>query len=78
MREVLVMFKEKALLAETFVEEEKGQWIVYIEVIFKDCVVRKEVGRYFTKERAEIAAKYIRRVANKDLPFPPDGLGGCC
>ncbi|RUM31083.1 MAG: AP2 domain-containing protein, partial [Aquifex sp.] len=29
-------------------------------------------------KKAEIAAKYIRRVANKELPFPPDGLGGCC
>lgn len=72
------MFKERALLAETFVEYEKGLWVVYIEVIFKDEVVRKKVGEYFTKEKAEIAAHYIKRVANKELPYPPDGLGGCC
>ncbi|HID65552.1 MAG TPA: AP2 domain-containing protein [Aquificaceae bacterium] len=72
------MFPDKALLAETFVEYRRGQWIVYIEVIFKDEIVKKEVGRYFTKKKAEIAANYIRRVANKELPFPPDGLGGCC
>ncbi|HID05083.1 MAG TPA: AP2 domain-containing protein [Aigarchaeota archaeon] len=72
------MFPHKALLAETFVEHQNGQWVVYIEVLFHDCVVRKEVGRYFTEKHAKIAAKYIRRVANKDLPLPPDGLGGCC
>lgn len=72
------MFKDKAVLAETFVVQEKGQWVVYIEVLFKDTTVRHEVGRYFTKEKADIAANYIRRVANKDLPYPPDALGGCC
>ncbi len=72
------MFPNKALIAETFVEEDRCQWVVYIEVLFEDETVRHEVGRYFTKSKAEIAAKYIRRVANKDLPFPPDALGGCC
>ncbi len=72
------MFKEKALLVETFVEKEDGQWVVYIEVMFKDTVVRRKLNRYFTKEKAEIAASYIKRCANRDLPFPNDGLGGCC
>lgn len=72
------MFPNKALLAETFVVKEKGQWAVYIEVLFDDDVVRYKVGEYFTKQKADIAAKYIRRVANKDLPHPPDALGGCC
>ncbi|RUM30878.1 MAG: AP2 domain-containing protein, partial [Aquifex sp.] len=45
------MFPDKALLAETFVEYHRGQWIVYIEVIFKDEIVKKEVGRYFTKKK---------------------------
>ncbi len=72
------MFKHKALLAETFVEENNGEWIVFIEVIFQDEVVRHEVGRYFTKERAQIAANYIKRCANRDIPYPNDGLGGCC
>ena len=72
------MFKEKALLAETFIEEKDGQWSVFIEVLFKDSSVRYEVGRYFTKEKAQMAANYIKRCANRDIPYPNDGLGGCC
>ncbi len=72
------MFKEKALLVETFVEKEDGQWVVYIEVLFKDQVVRRRLNKYFTKEKAQIAANYIKRCANRDIPFPNDGLGGCC
>jgi len=72
------MFSEKALLAETFVEERQGQWIVYLEVIFEDETRIYEVGRYYTEPKAKIAAGYIRRVVNKDLPHPPNALGGCC
>ncbi|ADC90035.1 hypothetical protein Thal_1406 [Thermocrinis albus DSM 14484] len=72
------MFPNKALLAETFVEKDDGQWVVYIEVLFPDETVRYEVGRYFTQEKAERAASYIKRCANRDLPYPNDGLGGCC
>ncbi|MDQ7082710.1 MAG: hypothetical protein Q9N34_06955 [Aquificota bacterium] len=68
------MFPSKALLAETFVEKIDGQWVVFVEVIFEDETVRREVGRYFTEEQARIAANYIRRNINRDIPFPPDGL----
>jgi len=72
------MFPDKALLAETFVEKVDGQWAVFVEVIFEDGTMRYEVGRYFTEQQAKVAANYIKRNINRDLPFPPDGLGGCC
>ena len=57
-----------------FVEEEKGQWVVYLEVTFWEdegefplSKVRHRISTYRTRRQAEIAAEYIRRGADRDI-----------
>lgn len=72
---------ENAVWVETTVEEEKGQWVVYLEVGFWEPneldnvqTVRHRIQAYPKKRLAEIAAHWIERAANKDLPNPPLGF----
>ncbi len=65
---------------ETFVEKEKGQWVVYLEVTFweseRDFPLKTERHRiqaYRKQSQAEVAANWYQRAANRDLRFPPFG-----
>lgn len=57
---------EDALAVETYVDEQRGQWIVSIAVVFADGVVRREIGTYRSRRRAEIAASWVKRGAERD------------
>lgn len=62
-----------ALGVETEVIPERGQWAVDIIVIFTDGVVRRRVDTYRTQALAAIAAKNIKRAAERDIPGPLNG-----
>lgn len=49
--------------------EEKGLWVVYVEVGDSESSVRHRVNAYYKKSLAEIAAKWIRRTAEKEISF---------
>lgn len=62
---------EPAIAAKAVVEEEKGRWVVYLEVGFSSPgaaeirTERKRITDYPTRERARIAAEWIERTADK-------------
>ena len=58
---------------ETYVERRNGQWEVDIMVIFEDGVVRKTVNTFRTERRAQIAAEWIKRAAQRDIAGPING-----
>jgi hypothetical protein len=64
---------EEALSVDTVVVEERGQWAVDIVVVFGDGIVRKRIETYRTKNLAEIAAKLIKRAAERDIKGPLNG-----
>ncbi len=71
-------FPDDAFAAETFVEKEKGRFVVYLEVHFwenategKVATYRHRIQEYSTQRKAEIAAEIIRRAANRDIKYPP-------
>ena len=64
---------ERAEGVETVVTEERGRWIVEIVVVFADGVVRRRINDYPTRRRAEIAADWIRRTADRDIEGPLNG-----
>ena len=64
---------EDAQTVDTVVVEERGQFAVDIVVVFDDGVVRKRIGTYRTRRRAELAANLIRRAAERDIRGPRNG-----
>lgn len=62
-----------ALAVETYVEQERGRWVVDIVVVFTDEVVRRRVNDYPTRRHAEIAAGWIKRGAARDIEGPLNG-----
>ncbi|MDX1890567.1 hypothetical protein [Mycolicibacterium sp. 050158] len=63
----------EALAVETIIVEERGQFVVEIAVVFADGIVRKRIDTHRTRRRAEIAAKLIKRAAERDLKGPLNG-----
>ncbi len=70
-----------AVYAQTIIEQEKGRWVVYLEVGFWEPnevdnlqTVRRRIQDYPKKRLAEIAANWIERAAKKDLRYPPTGF----
>lgn len=53
----------------TEVIEERGQWVVYLEVGDSESCVRHRINAYHKKSLAEIAAKWIKRTAEKEQVF---------
>lgn len=62
-----------ALAVETYVECERGRWVVDIVVVFADEAVRRRIGDYATRRHAEIAAGWIKRGAARDIEAPLKG-----
>jgi hypothetical protein len=60
---------DDALAIATYVRQEKGRWVVYAEVTFTDTVRRFRLNDYRTKRHAEIAARCIRRGADRPPRF---------
>lgn len=61
------IIEEKYVVTEVI--EERGQWVVYLEVGDSENCVRHRIKAYHKKSLAEIAAKWIKRTAEKERPF---------
>jgi len=64
---------DRAGAGEPYVERRNGQWEVDIVVIFEDGAVRKMVNTFRTERRAQIAAEWIKRAAQRDIAGPING-----
>ncbi|GEL19896.1 hypothetical protein [Pseudonocardia asaccharolytica] len=64
---------EPALGVETVVVTDSGQWAVELVVLYRDGVVRRRIDTYPTKARAEIAARMIKRGAERETRGPVNG-----
>lgn len=53
----------------TEVVEESGQWVVYLEIGDMESSVKHKINTYHKKRLAEIAAKLIKRTAEREEPF---------
>lgn len=67
-------FPDEALAVDVFIEQEQGQWVVYLDVIFMDETVRHRVQSYRTQRQAEIAGAWMKRGVNRNLDRPPRGV----
>jgi hypothetical protein len=67
-------FDRNALRAYARIEREAGMWVVYLEILFTDGVLRKRIAAYPSREKAEMAAHWMGRIADRDLDGPPTGL----
>ncbi len=56
----------------TEVLDEAGRFVVVLDVVFPDGVVRHRLGEYHTRARAETAARLFRAAAERD--HPPTGF----
>ena len=67
-------FPDEALAVDTYVREEQGQWVVYMDVFFWGETVHHRIQAYPRRRLAEIAADWIKRAASRDLQQPPLSL----
>ncbi len=65
--------EDQAREVATRVIERNGRFEVEILVVFPDRCVRKVVGDYPTRRKAEIAASWICRAADRDIEGPVHG-----
>ncbi len=65
--------ERNTIIEEKFVRteiiEERGQWVVYVEVGDSESSIKHRINAYFKKSLAEIAAKWIKRTAEKENVF---------
>ncbi len=54
------------LFASAVVLEEAGRFVVVLDVVFPDGVVRHRLGDYHTRARAEVAAKWYQATAERE------------
>jgi hypothetical protein len=66
-------FDRSALRAYSRIEREAGMWVVYLDVLFTDGVARRRIAAYASRAQAEMSAKWMQRVADRDLDGPPSG-----
>jgi hypothetical protein len=55
---------------ETEVVEERGRWVVYLEVLDVNGSVRHRLQTYSTKRQAEVAASFFKRSASREIGLP--------
>ena len=74
-------FEDHATHVNMIVEQEKGRWVVYIEVTFWELDkenplqhYRHRIQDYPTKRKAELAASWIKRAAERDIGSAPMGF----
>lgn len=53
----------------TEIVEERGRWVVYVEVGDSESSIRHRVNDFHKKSLAEIAAHWIKITAEKERPF---------
>lgn len=49
-------------------------WVVYLDVLFVDGIAHRRIAAYPSREKAEMAARWMERVADRDLDGPPSGF----
>lgn len=72
-------FPDRALGVTRRIEPEQGRWAVYLDITMWDetnrsnplHTIRRRVRDYATREQAEVAAKWMERAAERELPQPP-------
>ncbi|HEY0163679.1 MAG TPA: hypothetical protein VGB69_13445 [Edaphobacter sp.] len=70
---------ESAIAAKAIVEQEKGRWVVYLDLGFSQPgsgeirIERRRIADYSTSERAVVAASWIERTADRDLKSQNQG-----
>jgi len=67
-------FPDAAVAAQTSVVYERSQWVVYLEIIFRAETRRYRIEAYRSERQARIAADWIERAAQRELPHPPTGM----
>jgi hypothetical protein len=71
-------FERQALAARTRIAREHGRWVVTLEVLMipdrDDYVIAHRIADYPTEAAATVAARWIERAAQRDLPRPPLGF----
>jgi len=81
LRIALSGFPAKAVAAKSWIEEENGRWVVYLEAGFWEAeesdnpmqVVRHRIADYATRREADVAATWMERGAERNLRTPPTG-----
>lgn len=72
------LFPGDAVSVRAIIEPEKGRWVLTLEVLMvpdrPDNIVRHRIADYPTRQRAEVAAKWIVTAADRNLPHPPLGF----
>jgi len=74
-------FPERSVGIVARIEEESGQWVVFLDVTFwrEEAIdapletVHRRIASYSTLDRARVAANFMLRAAARDLPHPPLG-----
>lgn len=76
-------FRDRATNVKAIITNEQNLWVVYLEITFWEWQdndnptlsnVRRRIQAYPDKRRAEIAAKWMKRAAERDLGSPPMGF----
>lgn len=66
-------FDRNAIRAYARIEREAGMWVVYLDVLFVDGIARRRIAAYASREKAEVSARWMQRVADRDLDGPTSG-----
>jgi hypothetical protein len=53
-------------IASTEVVEERGRFVVVLDVVFDHGAVRHRVGEYHTRAKAELAARIVRATVERN------------
>lgn len=64
-------YVEEALSADAVVEQERGRWVVYLDVVLASGAVRRRCGDWPDERRARIAAREIERNSRRHIPPAP-------
>jgi hypothetical protein len=67
-------FVDEALAVDVYTLQEQGRLVVCIDVIFWDETVHHRIASYATERQAELAARFIKSGAQRNLNHPPFGL----
>jgi len=63
-------YVEEALAADCVVVEERGRWIVYVDVVLASGAVRRRVSEHHDQRRALHAARIFERNARRCITVP--------
>lgn len=61
---------EEALSADCIVVEERGRWVVYVDVLLASGAVRRRVSEHHDERRALHAARIFERNARRCITVP--------